>query len=103
MLIARADGDCEMKQVPVTLAWCSLGDYDNIFAYRRLAPTGPCVGHIRPMSLVDLDIGNIFDYDCGIIDEDSPQLLPGRMLLSTFLPEEANYGIETMPQMSTLL
>ena len=95
-----------MKQVPVTLAWCSLGDYDNIFASRRLAPTGPYVGHLKPSDIpqiMDLDIGNIFNCVFGIIDEDSPQLLPGRMLLSTFLPEEANYGIETMPQMSTLL
>lgn len=85
VLLSRQDADFQMAKVPVTLACCTLGDYDNIFAYRRLAPTRPDVAHIQPMSMSELDYeANLFDWNYGLVDEN--QLAPGSLLLSHHMP-----------------
>jgi len=85
VLLARAEADFQMCKVPVTVAWCSFGDYDNIFAYRRLAPDGPHVDHLQRISLRDfasLD-HDLFDWDFGLVNETG--LAPGRLLLAHHL------------------
>ena len=85
VLIARQEADFQMCKVPMTAAWCSVGDYDNVFAFRRLAPQGPHVDHLQlPLALHDFE--NLFDEYTSELDEDV--LAPGLVVLANHLPRE---------------
>jgi hypothetical protein len=85
VLIARQEADFQMCKVPMTAAWCSVGDYDNVFAFRRLAPQSPRVDHLQlPLALHDFD--NLFDEYSSELDED--ELAPGLVVLANHLPRE---------------
>ena len=51
IVIFNYGGDMSKEKVPVLPAWVSLGDYDNILLYRKVAYKGDTV----PASLADLD------------------------------------------------
>jgi hypothetical protein len=89
VLIARQEADFQMCKVPMTAAWCSVGDYDNVFAFRRLAPQSPRVDHLQlPLALHDFD--NLFDEYSSELDED--ELAPGLVVLANHLPREQSGG-----------
>ena len=89
VLIARQEADFQMCKVPMTAAWCSVGDYDNVFAFRRLAPQSPHVDHLQlPLALHDFD--NLFDEYSSELDED--ELAPGLVVLANHLPREQSGG-----------
>ena len=89
VLIARQEADFQMCKVPMTAAWCSVGDYDNVFAFRRLAPQGPHVDHLQPPSALH-DFENLFGEYTSELDEDV--LAPGLVVLANHLPREQSGG-----------
>ena len=90
VLLAREDADFQMCQVPMLAAWLSLGDYDNIFALRRLAPKGACVDHLHSASLHQLSRQLDFDLfdEYGFSPLEEHELAPGRLLLAHHLPAQ---------------